>query len=238
MTADRKLAARWLVLGASLIAAACSNYQDQPVYPNLGGDKYPNVGLYTPGSTLGVKESSEAPVDAGTDAAMIADATGDRCVGAPGADGPPGGLIVDYMTQIIDPHMKWQPTNVGAVWIETASGTYIKTLERWAGIRGGSLYQWTLHACTAKWPEVEVVTGATLSNHSRPHHATWSGKDFNGKLVADGTYELLIETAQSEAGGPLVKYEFEKGPMSQPLQEADMFPYKGVTISYMPMAAE
>lgn len=223
----------WLVV--SLIVTGCAADRGAPLYPNLGGSQYPNVGLYTPGSTLGLSQGSQTAADAGADAAPAA-AMGDRCVGAPGSsDGTPGTLTVDFMTQIIGE--RWKPANVGAVWIEDAAGAYIKTIELWAGLRIGSLYRWHEHACTAAWPEVDVVTAATRPNHDQPHHSVWKGKDLNGKLVPDGIYQLFIEVTETELNyGPLVMYQFEKGRNAQMLEPPDKPAHKGLKISYAPSA--
>ncbi len=216
--------------GLLFAAAACSADTGMPLYPNTGAAQDLNVGLYTPGSTLGATQLTTP--DAGVDAS-VEDPTGDRCVGVSADAGTPGTLTVDFTTTPIGE--RWGPANVGAVWIEDASGVYVETLERWAALRAGSLYRWKAHACTSAWPEMDAMTGATLATHGTPHHDVWNGKDFKGTLAPDGTYELFIEVTETELNyGPLAMYEFHKGPKPEMLAPPDKPPHAGLKISYMP----
>lgn len=231
--------ARFVTALISVLALlGCVSSEAQPIYPNLGDE---NVGLYTPGSKLGLVDSTKAGAsDAGKDAAAtVTSAAGDRCMGlVPNDNARLGTLIVDYTTAALQPTLKWAPTNIGAVWIETASGVYVKTIERWAAIRGESLYSWANHACVSSWPELDAVTRATLPNHSQSHHSVWSGKDFKGTVAPDGTYHLLLDFAENEGGDTIVMYEFEKGPTGQMTQEPDSPPFMGLKLNYMPPAAD
>jgi hypothetical protein len=229
-------------VASALVLGACASDHGAPLYPQLGGSKYPNVGLYTPGNTLGL-EGPDAGTDGATVAAvdagqMLAGPMGDRCVGASGPPGSAGTLTVDFSTapsMALDGH--WDPANVGAVWIQDAAGVYIKTIERWAALRAGSLYHWEDYTCFKNWPKEapDAVTHATMPDHSQPHHSMWTGKDLNGKLVPDGKYVLFIEATETELNyGPLVQYEFDKGSEPQMLMPPDKPPHVGLKISYMP----
>lgn len=139
-------------------------------------------------------------------------AAGDRCEGTHGEPGTPGVLSVSFETQTLGTAPHWGPSNMGAVWIEDASGTYIKTIERWVSqLREHSLYHWQTHACTSTWPEPDAVSQASLPEPAK-HQSTWDSKDLHGKVVPDGTYYLLIEVTETDtAYGPLAAYAFEKG---------------------------
>jgi MYXO-CTERM domain-containing protein len=221
-----------LLLAVLLAATSCQSSPGMPIFPNLGGA---NVGLFTPGSTLGAEDASRGDGAVVAAAAPVVDSPmGDRCVGTSGSPGTQGTLTVDFSTQPLGQH--WGPANVGAVWIEDAAGAYIKTIERWAAIRARSLYHWSDHACISKWPEPDAVSSATMPNTQKPHHSTWSGKDLNGKVVPDGKYTLFIEVTETETNyGPMVTYEFEKGTMAQMLEPPDKPPHTGLKISYAPM---
>lgn len=219
------------------LCGGCLSDQNAPVDPQLGGTKYPNVGLYTPGSTLGLMQQQQnpPPSDAGNEAGAD-DVNGDRCKGSPSDTGSGGLLTVNFTT--VNLGGKYSPKNVGAVWIEGADGTYIKTLERWAAIRALDLIRWGEHACTAKWPEADAITAATI-NTNKPHQSSWSGKDFNGKLVPDGTYVLWIEVNDREFDyGPYVTYEFEKGTKPVTLTPPDKPPCTGLKIDFMPNSSD
>lgn len=148
-------------------------------------------------------------------------AVGDRCEGAHGKPGTQGVLSVSFETQTLGTAPHWGPSNMGAVWIEDASGTYIKTIERWVSqLRERSLYHWQTHACTNAWPEPDAVSQASLAEPAK-HHSTWDSKDLHGKVVPDGMYYLLIEVTETEtAYGPLVAYAFEKG--AQPIADRSL----------------
>lgn len=226
-----------LLLGAAA-SAACNQSHEAPVNPVVGSEKA-NVGLFTPGNTLGAMV--EAPAMAGTggaDGQMVAAPmpTGDRCAGSSGEPGTPCMLTVMFKTVPIGEH--WKPANVGAVWIEDANGTYVKTIERWAAIRARSLYQWADHACATAWPEMDAIAIATLPDHNSPHADMWDGKDFNGKVVPDGAYKLFIEVTETETNyGPLGVVDFMKNGTASMVQPPDTPAFTGLTLMYMPSAA-
>lgn len=227
--------ARACLLLCTLASPACNQAREAPVNPVVGSEQA-NVGLFTPGSTLGAMLEAPAAGSGGAGGQqMEVVATGDRCAGSSGMAGTPCMLTLTFMTTLIGEH--WKPANVGAVWIEDATGTYIKTIERWAAIRSRSLYQWTQHACTAKWPEVDVVAQATRPDHGAAHSAMWDGKDFNGKVVPDGAYKLFIEVTETETNfGPLAMIDFQKNDTASMVQPPDMPPYAGLTLTYTPVA--
>jgi hypothetical protein len=224
----------WLGAWASI---ACNQARETPINPVVGNEKS-SVGLFTPGSTLGaVTEAAPAAGSggAGGEMMMVAAPTGDRCVGSSGDPGTPCMMTVTFTTTLIGEH--WQPENVGAVWIENASGTYIKTLERWAAIRSRSLYQWADHACATSWPEMDALSRATLPDHSSQHSVTWDGRDFMGKVVPDGAYKLFIEVTETETNyGPLGVIDFQKNATASMVQPPDTPPFAGLTLMYMPSA--
>jgi hypothetical protein len=214
---------------------ACDRAREAPVNPVVGSESA-NVGLFTPGSTLGAMlESTGTGASDASTAAVVDTPMGDRCMGTTGDPGTPCMLTVTFMTTPIGEH--WKPANVGAAWIEDSSGTYIKTIERWAAIRSRSLYHWLDHACATSWPEMDAVSTATMPDHNAQHSSTWDGKDFNGRLVPDGMYRLFIEVTETETNyGPMGMVDFEKGSSASMLQPPDAAPYKGLTLSYTPSA--
>jgi hypothetical protein len=140
---------------------------------------------------------------------------------------------------------EYAPRNVGAVWVETSSGTFVKTLERWAGIRAGHLTQWT--AASGGWgggfffatggntaDQMDAISGATLRTHQM-HNPSWNMKDAMGVVVPDGTYRMMIEVTESERkASTLASVEFEKGPAPVSLSPSDEGPFKDLTLSYTP----
>jgi hypothetical protein len=170
---------------------------------------YSNTGLYTPGSTLGASDPTDTP--------SARAGLGNRCAALPPTPSekqasPPtsGTLRVDYQTQTM--RGRYAPRNCSAVWIETASGQYVATLEIAAALRRAALVYFQDHACTEKQP-ADVVTSATRKDHTKPHMAMWSGADFEGKPAANGAYKLFIEVTESDKEpGILSAFDFVKGP--------------------------
>ena len=196
---------RSLVIALALVAASCSEHE------RVSSSGYPSAGLYTPGSTLGASDPTDTPTEGS--------GLGNRCVSLPGsvaADAGPigtdGTLTVKYMTRTYY-EGRYAPKNCSAVWIETAAGAYVATIEVTAGLRRPGLVYWQDHACTEKLGP-DATTSATLRNHDKEHEVEWTGRDFEGKSVPDGTYKLFIEITETDLEpGEVNEFEIVKGPM-------------------------
>lgn len=167
-------------------------------------------------STAGT--SGVAGVDIGTAGTGTAGAGGSDAAPPPPASGP-GMLTVNLTSAAVGG--RYAPRNVGAIWIETSSGQFVKTIERWAVIRVSDLRSW--NGASGGWgfeffgastsPDaVDVVTGATLISH-QSHTPTWAMKDGAGMVVPDGSYKVVVEVADGSNGTAEVM--FDKGPMAQ-----------------------
>jgi len=137
----------------------------------------------------------------------------------PEPTGAPGSLMVSVMSAAVGG--RYAPRNVGAIWIETGSGEFVKTIERWAGIRANDLRAW--NQASGGWgfsffgppssPDaVDAVTAATLRGHQM-HSPTWAFKGADGMVVPDGAYKVVMEVADGSAARSEVM--FTKGPMPQ-----------------------
>lgn len=92
----------------------------------------------------------------------------------------------------------YDPTNVLAVWIEDDTGAFVRTIDRWAGVRIQHLVAWT----AASGQDVDAVSGATRSNHGQRISTTWDMIDFNGMPVPNGTYAVRMELADENSTSP------------------------------------
>lgn len=112
----------------------------------------------------------------------------------------------------------FRPRNVGAVWIERASGGFVKTLERWGQIRA----KWLTRFVAASGNNVvDAVTGATLASHAT-HDLTWDLRDLAGCEIAAGDYQVVFETTDRDGSGASFAVPFSKDqlPLSiHPLDE-------------------
>ncbi len=106
----------------------------------------------------------------------------------------------------------YAPRHVFVVWVEDASGNFVKTLSANAERRIQYLYKWSA-ATSAKstlYNRVDAVTGATLNSHGT-RTGTWNGIDYNKNPVADGTYYLCFELTDKHAQGNYSRFAFVKG---------------------------
>jgi hypothetical protein len=106
----------------------------------------------------------------------------------------------------------YSPKNVFVIWIEDASGNFVKTLSAYAERRIQYLYKWSAStsAKNSQYNRVDAVTGATLGNHGT-RTGIWNGTDYNKKLVADGTYYVCFELTDKHAQGNYSRFAFTKG---------------------------
>jgi len=115
--------------------------------------------------------------------------------------------------------------NVLAVWIQSNSGTFIKSkirnaggstadhLPNWAVNSGGTAGNCMSASCNV----TDATTGATLSSFT-PKTIYWDGKDVlgasNGTIVPDGIYKVTIQETWNHGTGStaISSYTFTKGP--------------------------
>jgi hypothetical protein len=151
-----------------------------------------------------------------------------------------GTLTVDFKT--VNQGGTYAPRNVGAVWIETASGTFVKTLERWGNIRANHLTRWNM--ASGGWGSIfgggntadmmDAVSRATLRSHEM-HHVMWNMKDSKGQLVPDGMYNVVVEcTEDNFRPGANASVAFMKGAAPQMVTVPDKAPWSGFSLTYQP----
>lgn len=196
-----------------------------PTSPLPGtGDPVPPVET----AGVGGSEPLPAPGTATTDPA------------APAASGAPGTLTLSFTT--VNVGGRYQPRNVGAVWIENGTGAFVKTLARWAGVRAVHLSKW--NAASGGWSsffgfgatpdELDAVTSATLRT-AEAHNLTWDMADNNGAIVPDGKYTVKIEVADDNIrASSVAAIPFDKSTTPVQLHPADQSPYTGLSLSYQP----
>lgn len=106
----------------------------------------------------------------------------------------------------------YAPRNVFVVWVEDASGNFVKTLSANADKRIQYLYKWSAStsAKNSLYNRIDAMTGATLSGHGT-RTGTWNGTDYNKNIVADGTYYVCFELTDKHAQGNYSRFAFTKG---------------------------
>jgi hypothetical protein len=112
---------------------------------------------------------------------------------------------------------RYAPRNVGAIWIETAAGAFVKTVERWGKTRARYLTRWN---AASKGDVVDAVTSATLSSHIT-HDRTWNLTDHMMCEIAAGDYKVVMEETDSNNTGKSRELSFTKGTMPATSTPAD-----------------
>jgi hypothetical protein len=145
------------------------------------------------------------------------------------------------------PHTSYQGTkNVMAVWIESSTGTFVKTRARNAG--GGTsdhLAVWAVksggsagNCMSANCNVLGATTGATLSNFGT-RNFSWDGTDASGNVVPDGTYKIIVESTWNHGSAATTtrSYTFVKGAAADvqtPTADAN---FTGISLAWNPSGA-
>ena len=136
--------------------------------------------------------------------------------------------------------------NVMAIWIQTSSGTFVKTRKRnagggtsdhlpiWAVNSGGNANNCMSGACNT----VGATTGATLNNFGTIN-VSWDGTDASGNLVADGTYKITVESCWNHGNTAKASrsFTFTKGPNADIQTPTDDANFTGIALAWNPSGA-
>lgn len=128
---------------------------------------------------------------------------------------------------------QYAPRNVLAVWVEDASGKFVKTLLAYAEKRKGELASWKTSTAnaSAQYNVVDAVTSATQSAHNT-RTCTWDGTDYKKVLVSDGKYKICMELA--DGSRKTATFEIEKGPNAVSLTPADVTSFTAIKLDWVP----
>jgi hypothetical protein len=169
------------------------------------------------------------PRDAGAAGAAGA-GSGGRDGGAAGAP-PPAGTVgatchLDVSVTTKDTGRgAYAPRNVGAIWIETSGGKFVKSLYVWAAKRIDHLGTWNASTSAAGLSRnrVDAVTAATLSNHGT-RTASWNCTDVNKQLVATGDYRVCFDLNDTNSSSKSNCVPITIGKTAQTLMPTDALP--------------
>jgi len=127
----------------------------------------------------------------------------------------------------------YAPRHVFVIWIEDASGNFVKTLTAYADRRIQYLYTWSASTSAKNilYNRVDAVTGATLNSHGM-RTGSWNGTDYNKNQVADGTYYVCMELTDKHAQGNYSRFAFTKG-ASAKVTPANTTGFSSVTINWV-----
>jgi len=131
------------------------------------------------------------------------------------------------------PGGRYQPDNVGAIWIADANTRFVKSLYVWGQQRRNELRQWTSATSAAGLSNnlVDAVTAATMKSHGA-RTASWNGTNTSRALVADGGYKVCFEVQDGAQQYQCV--DFSKSRSAQTLMPGNTTSFTARTIMYTP----
>lgn len=125
---------------------------------------------------------------------------------------------------------KYAPKNIVAIWVESSSGTYVKTLLAYANTYKRYLTNWS---SSSGYNTTDAVTGATVNSHTT-RSCSWNGKDYNGNVVGDGTYKVCMELTDKDGTGNYHEFTFTKGTSSATLSPSNVSSFSNISIKWTP----
>lgn len=101
----------------------------------------------------------------------------------------------------------FSPKHCVAIWVETSTGTFVKTLLRNANTRKQYIGTWVSQSGQ---DVTDAITGSTLTTHGTLN-VTWNGTNVSQAVVADGSYRIAVQMAWANSQGPVSYFTFTKG---------------------------
>ncbi|MDD4990752.1 MAG: DUF2271 domain-containing protein [Paludibacter sp.] len=127
----------------------------------------------------------------------------------------------------------YSPHNVVAIWVQSKTGTFVKTLLAYAATRKAYLSSWAT-ATASTYNTVDAITGATQSSQG-PRVCYWNGKNQTGTVLGDDTYNVVME--MTEGGSNKVGvFAFKKGNTAQTVTPANVSGFSNITIKWTPVS--
>ena len=128
---------------------------------------------------------------------------------------------------------RYSPRNVHTVWVETADGTFIKTLDLWANKRAKHLTQWAAAAGDIN-NEIQARTGATQKAYGT-YASQWDMTDADGKIVPNGDYIIRLELTSDNANKNnyhRASIPFNKSDATEKIGPFDQDGYLNIVLDY------
>jgi len=153
------------------------------------------------------------------------------------------GTFTFVFTQVVHSPCFVASKNVMAVWIQTSTGTFVKTklrnlgsgtkdhLPTWAVNAGGTAGNGMAAACSV----VDATSGATLTSFGTKT-IVWNGTDVTGALVPDGAYKVTIQSTWNHGTGSTVttSFNFTKGIAADSQTPANTTSFTGISLNWVP----
>ena len=147
----------------------------------------------------------------------------------------PGLLTVTY-TEGTDGG-NYSPKHCSAIWIQDATGRFVKTLFAQAGTRQQHLNNWetATTAYGSVYNKVDAISSATVNSFGT-RTCTWNGTNLASPraVLPDGVYTLKMELTCRNNTGNLATFTFTKGPTAQPQTPPNQPSFSNVSIRWVP----
>jgi hypothetical protein len=228
------------------VLVSCDSYQPVvELWPNSavadvgtgGGSQTPDVGAAIPDAstaTTGNEGGAEAAEMASQDATSGDDGGTSAFVPDEGGISSATCSLSVTVTTVTD-NGNYSPRNIGAIWIATGSGAFVKTLAVWASRRISHLTMWGSATAQAGRSRntVDAITGATLSSH-QTHKVTWNCSDTTKAKVRGGPYRVYFEMTDDNLSGPNMFVNFTMGSTPFNLSPPNGMYFMGINLVYAP----
>lgn len=139
-----------------------------------------------------------------------------------------GNLTVSTLTSAAGGN--YAPRNIVAIWVEDASGNFVKTLLVYANTYKQYLTHWKTKS---QYNRVDAISGATVNSHAT-RVCTWDGTNTTGVVVPDGTYRICFELTDKNATGNYSYFEIEKDSVAHSLSPANVPSFSNISITWIP----
>lgn len=127
----------------------------------------------------------------------------------------------------------YSPRNVVAIWVQSKSGAFVKTMLAYADVRKSYLSAWKT-ATGSTYNVVDAITGATRSGH-QTLTCSWNGQNQTGTVLGDDTYNVVMEMTEG-SNNKLAVFSFKKGSASQTITPANVTGFSNIKLVWTPAA--
>lgn len=159
------------------------------------------------GGTSGVTDPGTGTTGSGTGSQGVDPGTGSSGIDPGTATSGLGVTGMDFSVLTKNQGGRYSPRNIGAIWIASSSGQWVKTLAVWAGARQRYLSKWISVSGANK---VDAVTSSTISSY-QAHDVSWDLTDASGNTVPAGDYTVWVEVTDHNGAGATTSSSFTVG---------------------------
>ena len=125
----------------------------------------------------------------------------------------------------------YSPHNVVAIWVQSKTGTFVKTLLAYASARKAYLSNWST-ATSSTYNVVDAITAATQTSQG-VRTCSWNGANLTGTVLGDDTYNVIMEMTEG-GNNKLATFAITKGKTMQSITPANVAGFSNISIKWTP----